>query len=183
MRPPKSGLLAIRTITVRQSVQACGAASAALGSLKQGVLHFQAMGLARWRPGHDALLTSAHHGGHFALDRPWSACRRPAAGRACLCAASVRRHHKDADTIAFTAADPQRRVTVFTDIDCGYCHEPASAHRPVQRRRHQRAPFRVPARRRGLEVVHRARVDLVRRRSQGRTDGGQSRRDSTAHIL
>jgi thiol:disulfide interchange protein DsbC len=30
---------------------------------------------------------------------------------------------KDADTIAFTAADPQHRVTVFTDIDCGYCRE------------------------------------------------------------
>jgi thiol:disulfide interchange protein DsbC len=30
---------------------------------------------------------------------------------------------KDADTIVFAAADPKYRVTVFTDIDCGYCRE------------------------------------------------------------
>ena len=30
---------------------------------------------------------------------------------------------KDADTIVFAAAEPKYRVTVFTDIDCGYCRE------------------------------------------------------------
>lgn len=30
---------------------------------------------------------------------------------------------RDADAIVFAAAKPQHRVTVFTDIDCGYCRE------------------------------------------------------------
>lgn len=30
---------------------------------------------------------------------------------------------EDADTIVFAAAEPKHRVTVFTDIDCGYCRE------------------------------------------------------------
>ncbi|GAB4353769.1 MAG: DsbC family protein [Immundisolibacter sp.] len=33
------------------------------------------------------------------------------------------RNLKDADTIVFAAAEPKHRVTVFTDIDCGYCRE------------------------------------------------------------
>jgi thiol:disulfide interchange protein DsbC len=30
---------------------------------------------------------------------------------------------RDADAIVFAAAKPQHRITVFTDIDCGYCRE------------------------------------------------------------
>ena len=36
---------------------------------------------------------------------------------------------RDADTIVFAAAKPQHRITVFTDIDCGYCRE---LHRHVE---------------------------------------------------
>ncbi len=89
----------------------------------------------------------------------------------------------EGDMIVFSPPNPKMTVTVFTDIDCGFCRTfPQPDRRPEQGGRARPLPD-VPAHRPRHRVLAQGRVRVVREGPSRRTDARQEGRGPEVEVL